>query len=449
MGAPETSPDGPPANQPTWFNTRDAGFEQAFAAFLLGKRETSADVNDAVSSILAEVRAHGDDAVLDYTRKFDRFSLTTDDMAFTADEINSARNQCDTETLAAMEMAAERITAYHQHQMPEGLDFTDEAGVRLGYRWTAIEAVGLYVPGGTASYPSSVLMNAIPAKVAGVERMVMVVPTPDNALNPLVLAAADVAGITEIYRIGGAQAIAALAYGTATIPPVAKIVGPGNAYVAAAKRQVFGTVGIDMIAGPSEILVVADGDNDPAWIAADLLSQAEHDVSSQSILVTRDADFATAVCRAVDGHLETLERSQIARQSWHDFGAVIVVETDEQVISIIDRVAPEHLELAVSDPESLMTRVRNAGSVFLGRHSPEALGDYMAGPNHVLPTARSARFSSGLGVLDFMKRTSFMGCDTEALANIGPAAATFARSEGLGAHALSIDIRMNQRVDQK
>lgn len=429
-------------------DTRDDGFEEAFAAFLLTKRETSADVNEVVKDILDDVRINGDAAVLAYTEKFDRFVVDADSMAFSADDIAGARKACDPEMLAAMEMAAERIANYHKHQRPENLDYTDDAGVRLGYRWTAIEAVGLYVPGGTASYPSSVLMNAIPARVAGVDRMVMVVPTPDDHLNPLVLAAAQVAGITEIYRIGGAQAIGALAFGTDTIAPVDKIVGPGNAFVAAAKRQVFGRVGVDMIAGPSEILVVADSDNDPSWIAADLLSQAEHDVSAQAILVTHDAAFADAVCVAVENHLSTLERGDMARESWDTFGAVVLVETHEQVVSIIDRVAPEHLELATSDPDILMAKVRNAGSIFLGRHSPEALGDYMAGPNHVLPTARSARFSSGLGVLDFMKRTSFMGCDTESLANIGPAAATFARSEGLGAHALSIDIRMNPRVNQ-
>jgi histidinol dehydrogenase len=425
---------------------RDPGFEQSFAAFLLTKREASSDVHDVVTNILDNIRADGDGALLAYTRKFDNFTMSADGMAFTADEIARARDVCDPQMLAAMEMAAERIASYHKHQLPSGLDYTDEAGVRLGYRWTAIQSVGLYVPGGTASYPSSVLMNAIPARVAGVERMAMVVPTPSNKINPLVLAAAGVAGISEIYRVGGAQAIGALAYGTETIRPVDKIVGPGNAYVAAAKRQVFGTVGIDMIAGPSEILVVADGSNDPTWIAADLLSQAEHDTSAQAILVTRDAGFADAVCAAVEAHLKTLDRRDMARSSWDEFGAVIVVENDDQAVAIIDRVAPEHLELAIDDPESMMARVCNAGSVFLGRHSPEALGDYMAGPNHVLPTARSARFSSGLGVLDFMKRTSFMGCDSEALANIGPAAATFARSEGLGAHALSIDIRMNRRT---
>ncbi|MBT7506131.1 MAG: histidinol dehydrogenase [Rhodospirillales bacterium] len=426
-------------------STQDANFEQVFTAFLLTKREASADVNDVVTNILDNVRADGDGALLAYTKKFDSFSMQADAMAFTADEIARARDVCDPSMLAAMEKAAARITSYHQHQVPEGKDYTDEAGVRLGYRWTAVQSVGLYVPGGTASYPSSVLMNAIPARVAGVERMAMVVPTPNNKINPLVLAAAGVAGISEVYRVGGAQAIGALAYGTETIAPVDKIVGPGNAYVAAAKRQVFGTVGIDMIAGPSEILVVADAQNDPAWIAADLLSQAEHDTSAQAILVTADPAFADAVCAAVEAHLGSLERAQIARASWDEFGAVILVGNDAEAVSIIDRVAPEHLELAVDDPDALMAQVRNAGSVFLGRYSPEALGDYMAGPNHVLPTARSARFSSGLGVLDFMKRTSFMGCDAESLANIGPAAATFARSEGLGAHALSIDIRMNRR----
>ncbi len=425
-------------------DSRIPGFNDAFSAFLSTKRETSPDVNTAVENILADVRNRGDVAVHELTSKFDGFALAETGMIFTAEEIATARAACEPETLAAMELAAERITAYHSHQVPADLSYTDDHGVQLGYRWTPVGAVGLYVPGGTASYPSSVLMNAVPAKVAGVDRVVMAVPTPGGAFNPLVLAAADLVGISEIYRIGGAQAIGTLAYGTQTIAPVDKIVGPGNAYVAAAKRQVFGIVGIDMIAGPSEILVVADGDNDPAWIAMDLLSQAEHDVSSQSILVTQDSDFATAVCEAAEGHLKMLERAEIAAQSWRDFGAVILVQNEDEVVSVVDRIAPEHLELAVAEPAALMGRIRNAGSVFLGRHTPEALGDYMAGPNHVLPTARSARFSSGLGVLDFMKRTSFLGCDADSLAAIGPSASTFARSEGLGAHALSIDIRMNR-----
>lgn len=427
-------------------STSETNFEASFQELLGAKRESDQDVNDVVSAILDDVKARGDTALEEYTRKFDRFDLKAGNLAFTPEEISAARSSCDKDTLAALDMAAERIGDFHKRQMPEDLDYVDPAGVRLGYRWNSVAAAGLYVPGGTAAYPSSVLMNALPAKVAGVERIVMVVPTPDGDINPLVLAAAEIAGVTEIYRIGGAQAIGALAYGTETISPVDKIVGPGNAYVAAAKRQVFGTVGIDMIAGPSEILVVADGENDPAWIAADLLSQAEHDEASQSILVTTDGEFAEQVCQAVDTHLKTLSRSSTATASWHDFGAVIVVETLEQATEIVDRVAPEHLEVALEDADGFSRTVRNAGSMFLGRYVPEALGDYMAGPNHVLPTARSARFSSGLGVPDFLKRSSFIQCDSEALAAIGPAAATLARAEGLDAHALSIDIRLNKRA---
>jgi len=428
------------------FSTTDADFEASFQAFLGAKRESDPDVHEVVASILDDVKSRGDAALVEYTSRFDRFDVVAADLAFTTAELTAARSNCDTETLAALEMAATRIGDFHKRQLPDDLDYSDAAGVRLGYRWKAVAAAGLYVPGGTAAYPSSVLMNALPAKVAGVERIVMVVPTPDNVINPLVLAAAQIAGVTEIYRVGGAQAIGALAYGTETIKPVDKVVGPGNAYVAAAKRQVFGTVGIDMIAGPSEILVVADGENDPGWIAADLLSQAEHDVASQSILVTTDAAFADRVCEAVDGHLSTLARKATATESWREFGAVIIVQNLEQAAEIVDRVAPEHLEVALEDADGFSHTVRNAGSMFLGRYVPEALGDYMAGPNHVLPTARSARFSSGLGVLDFMKRSSFIQCDNEALGNIGPAAATLARAEGLDAHALSIDIRLNKRA---
>ncbi|NQV44477.1 MAG: histidinol dehydrogenase [Rhodospirillales bacterium] len=427
-------------------STRDATFETSFQDLLGAKRESDQDVNDVVHAILADVKKRGDMALIEYTRKFDRFDLTQDTLAFNVEEISAARASCDGETLAAMEMAAERIGDFHKRQIPEDLDYVDHAGVRLGYRWKSVAAAGLYVPGGTAAYPSSVLMNALPAKVAGVERVVMVVPTPDGEINPLVLAAAELAGVTEIYRIGGAQAVGALAYGTETIKPVDKIVGPGNAYVAAAKRHVFGTVGIDMIAGPSEILVVADGANDPGWIAADLLSQAEHDRASQSILVTTDEAFADQVCEAVDAQLKTLGRRDTATASWQDFGAVIIVENLEQATGIVDRVAPEHLEVALDDADGFSRTVRNAGSMFLGRYVPEALGDYMAGPNHVLPTARSARFSSGLGVLDFLKRSSFIQCDSEGLSKIGPAAATLARAEGLDAHALSIDIRLNKRA---
>ena len=428
-----------------YLDTSKPDFEAEFSAFLLAKRESDTDVNDQVGEILRIVRDKGDQAVIDYTKRFDRFDLAQVGMSFTSQEIALAREQCDGETLDALNLAAHRIRDYHDRQMPENLSYTDDAGVQLGSRWTAVQAAGLYVPGGTANYPSSVLMNAIPARVAGVERLVMVVPTPDGKVNPLVLAAAEIAGVDTIYRIGGAQAVAALAYGTQTIAPVDKIVGPGNAYVAAAKRQVFGTVGIDMIAGPSEILVVADGDNDPSWIAADLLSQAEHDVAAQSILVTDDSGFAERVCAAVEDHLKTLPRREMAAASWRDYGAVILVGNLDETVSIIDRVAPEHLELAISDADGLVGKIRNAGSIFLGRYTPEAIGDYMAGPNHVLPTARSARFSSGLGVLDFMKRTSIIRCDPDSLAQIGPAASRLANAEGLDAHALSIDIRLNQR----
>jgi len=427
---------------PLRLDARDPDFETAFQAFLETKRETNDDVGAAVAAILDDVRLRGDTALVELTQKFDRFDV--DGLVFTAEEIKGARAQCDADTLAALEVAAERIAGFHDKQKPDDLDFTDEQGLRLGYRWQAVGAAGLYVPGGTAAYPSSVLMNALPARVAGVERIVMVVPTPDGVVNPLVLAAADLAGVTEIYRVGGAQAVAALAYGTETIRPVDKIVGPGNAYVAAAKRQVFGTVGIDMIAGPSEILVVADGENDPAWIAADLLSQAEHDTAAQSILITDDSAFADAVERAVDGHLKTLPRAETASESWREFGAVIVVEALDDSIALVDRVAPEHLEIATGNARDLGERVRNAGAIFLGRFVPEALGDYLAGPNHVLPTARSARFSSGLGVLDFMKRTSMIECDGSALAAVGPEAVTLARAEGLDAHALSISIRLNR-----
>jgi histidinol dehydrogenase len=429
---------------PRSLNTADAGFEEDFRALLGAKREVSVDVNDTVAAILAEVRSRGDAAVIEYTERFDRVNLTPETMRFTAAEIEAAVAACGKDTLAALRLAADRIQSFHEKQKPGELAYTDDAGVKLGQRWTAVAAAGLYVPGGTAAYPSSVLMNAIPARVAGVERCVMVVPTPDGVVNPLVLAAADLAGVTEIYRIGGAQAVAALAYGTDAIAPVDKVVGPGNAYVAAAKRQVFGVVGIDMIAGPSEILVVADAENDAGWIAMDLLSQAEHDESAQSILITDDADFAGQVERAVEGHLKTLPRATIAAKSWEDFGAVILVKTLADAVPLVDRIAPEHLELAVTDPEALSARVRNAGAIFLGRYTPEAIGDYVAGPNHVLPTARSARFSSGLGVLDFMKRTTTVACDADSLARIGPAAVMLAETEGLDAHAASVAIRLNR-----
>ncbi|MFV3128856.1 histidinol dehydrogenase [Niveispirillum sp. KHB5.9] len=427
---------------PVKFSTRDGDFEARFQELLGAKREVQEDLNNAVTAILNDVKARGDAAVLEYTKRWDRLDLTAAGIAFTQDEIDDAVAQCDAATLDALKLAADRIEAFHRKQSIESSFYTDPAGVRLGARWTPVGAVGLYVPGGTASYPSSVLMNAIPAKVAGVPRIAMVVPTPDGVINPLVLAAAKLAGVTEIYRIGGAQAVGALAFGTATIKPVDKITGPGNAFVAAAKRQVFGTVGIDMIAGPSEILVVADGQNDPAWIAADLLSQAEHDTSAQSILITDDAAFADAVSAAVDTHLANLPRAEIAGTSWRDHGAIILVDDLNQAVPLVDRLAPEHLELAVADPDALAAKVRNAGAIFLGRHTPEAIGDYVAGPNHVLPTARSARFSSGLNVLDFMKRTTLVGCTPESLARIGPAAVALANSEGLGAHALSVAIRL-------
>ncbi|MDF1732755.1 MAG: histidinol dehydrogenase [Minwuia sp.] len=419
-------------------------FDADFESLLNDKRETSEDVDATVTDIIATVRRDGDAALIEYTRRFDRMELTGPaDLRFTDEEIVAAEGQCAPETLAALDIAAGRIEAFHARQRPADDRFTDDEGVVLGARWTAISAVGLYVPGGTASYPSSVLMNAIPARVAGVERVAMVVPTPDGVINPLVIAAARRAGVSEIYRLGGAQAVAALAYGTNSIAPVDKIVGPGNAWVAAAKRRVFGQVGIDMIAGPSEILVVADGENDPAWIAADLLSQSEHDVSAQAILITNDPLFADRVAEAVESHLQTLDRSGMARQSWESHGAIILVGDLDDAPSLVDRLAPEHLELAVSDPEALMARVRNAGAIFLGRYTPEAIGDYVAGPNHVLPTARSARFSSGLNLLDFMKRTTFVGCDADSLRRIGPAAATLADAEGLTAHALSVRIRNN------
>jgi histidinol dehydrogenase len=429
---------------PRRLDSTEPGFEVAFDQLLNSKRETDADVDDVVAAIIADVIARGDQALIDLTSRFDRVTLKPETLRFGADEIADARSQCDASTLSALHTAADRIRAFHERQIPANDGLVDEAGVELGARWSAIEAVGIYVPGGLASYPSSVLMNAIPASVAGVDRIAMVVPTPEGVINPLVIAAADLAGVSEIYRLGGAQAVAALAYGTDTVPPVDKIVGPGNAFVAAAKRRVFGKVGIDMIAGPSEILVVADGENDPAWIAADLLSQAEHDASAQSILITDDAAFADAVAVAVDGHLSRLPRSNIAGASWLEHGAIILVENLTDAIRLVDRIAPEHLELAVADPDALFGSIRNAGAVFLGRHTPEAIGDYVAGPNHVLPTARSARFSSGLNVLDFMKRTTFVRCNADSLAAIGPAAATLADAEGLQAHALSVRIRMNR-----
>ena len=419
-----------------------AGFAEGFAGLLAAKRESAADVDAAVAAIIADVASRGDAALIELTRRFDRLELTPASLRIPKAEIAAAAERCDPATIAALCLAAERIEAYHRKQIPLDLDYRDAAGVGLGARWRPIAAVGLYVPGGSAAYPSSVLMNAVPAKVAGVGRIAMVVPTPDGALNPLVLAAAQLVGIDEIYRVGGAQAVAALAYGTATIAPVDKVVGPGNAYVAAAKRHVFGRVGIDMIAGPSEILVVADRQNDPAWIAADLLSQAEHDEAAQAILITDDAAFADAVSAALDRQLRHLPRAAIAGESWRRHGALIVVRDWAEAVPLIDRIAPEHLELALDEAEALAAKVRNAGAIFLGRHTPEAIGDYVAGTNHVLPTGRSARFSSGLGVLDFLKRTSLVRCDAASLAAIGPAAQRLAEAEGFGAHALSLAIRL-------
>jgi len=422
----------------------DPGFETAFRRLLAAKRESATDVDAAVAAIIEDVAARGDAALIDYTQRFDRIALTPERLRLSASEIAEMAARAPAETVAALRFAADRIEAFHRRQLPEPIDYRDPLGVRLGLRWQPIAAAGLYVPGGTAAYPSSVLMNAIPARVAGVERLVMVVPAPDGAIDPLVIAAAQLAGIGEIYRVGGAQAVAALAYGTATIAPVDKIVGPGNAFVAAAKRRVFGRVGIDMIAGPSEILVVADRDNDPVWIGADLLSQCEHDAASQAILITDHEGFAAEVAAAVDRHLQTLPRAGIARASWQANGAILVVSDWREAAPLIDRVAPEHLELAVAEPERLAAEVRHSGAIFLGRHTPEAIGDYVAGPNHVLPTARSARFASGLGVLDFMTRTTLVGCDPASFARLAPTAIRLAEAEGLDAHALSLSLRLGR-----
>jgi histidinol dehydrogenase len=425
-------------------DTGSGDFVETFRAFLATKRETSADVDAAARAIVADVAARGDVALKEYTLKFDKLDLDRIGLKVTAAEIAAAVAACPRDALAALEFARDRIEAYHRRQVPKDDRFTDALGVELGARWTAIEAVGLYVPGGTAAYPSSVLMNAVPAKVAGVPRIAMVVPAPNGELSPLVLAAAKLAGIDEIFRIGGAQAIAALAYGTRTITPVAKIVGPGNAYVAAAKRLVFGKVGIDMIAGPSEVLIIADKDGNPDWIGADLLAQAEHDVSAQAILITDDARLADETERAVQRQLAQLPRGKVAGASWRDFGAIIRVRDLQEALPLIDAIAPEHLEIAAADAERLAGRIRNAGAIFIGAHTPEAVGDYVAGSNHVLPTARSARFSSGLGVLDFMKRTSILKCGPEQLRALGGAAITLGTAEGLDAHARSISIRLNR-----
>jgi histidinol dehydrogenase len=428
---------------PVRLDNSSADFAQRFQAFLAAKREVAADIESATRAIVDDVAARGDAALIEATRKFDRLDLAPGNLRITAGEIDAGLKACDAKTIDALEFARDRIELFHRRQLPKDEHFTDPLGVELGWRWSAIEAVGLYVPGGTAAYPSSVLMNAVPAKVAGVARVVMVVPSPDGKLNPLVLAAAHLGGVSEIYRVGGAQAVAALAYGTATIAPVAKIVGPGNAYVAAAKRLVFGKVGIDMIAGPSEVLVIADQTGNAGWIAADLLAQAEHDVNAQSILITDSRALAGDVERAVQAQLSTLPREKIARASWDDFGAIILVKHLDEAVELANAIAAEHLEIMTSDPETFSAKIRNAGAIFLGAHTPEAIGDYVGGSNHVLPTARSARFSSGLGVLDFMKRTSILKCGPDQLRALGEAAMILGEAEGLDAHARSIGLRLN------
>lgn len=429
---------------PQFLSTLDKDFEPQFAALLAAKREDAPDVDATVAEIIADVRERGDEAVLALTAQHDRLVLTPETMAFSAAEIEAECAKVPSEEREALVLAADRIRAYHSRQMPEDASWTDETGAKLGWRWTPVASAGLYVPGGLASYPSSVLMNAIPAQVAGVERLVIAAPMPDGKVNPLVLLAAKLAGVQTVYRIGGAQAVAALAYGTQTIAPVDKITGPGNAYVAAAKRRVFGRVGIDMIAGPSEILIIADRHNDPDWLALDLLSQAEHDENAQSILITNDEAFGKLVAEAVETRLETLERRAIAGASWRDFGAVITVQDMGEAAALSDRIAPEHLELCVQNPDALAANIRHAGAIFLGSWTPEAIGDYVGGPNHVLPTARSARFSSGLSVMDFLKRTTLTQMTPDALGQIGLAAETLATSEGLEAHGLSIRARLNR-----
>jgi histidinol dehydrogenase len=427
---------------PIFLSTAQSDFDARFAEMLSMKREDAADVNDVVTAIIGDVRDRGDAALVELTARFDRLDLTPERLAFSADEIAAATAGVSAEDRAALAMAADRIRAYHARQLPEDLQWTDPEGATLGWRWTPVSAAGLYVPGGQASYPSSVLMNAIPARVAGVERLVICVPTPDNVVNPLVLLAAELAGVDEIYRIGGAQAIAAMAYGTDTIRPVDKITGPGNAYVAAAKRHVFGRVGIDMIAGPSEVLIIAEGAQNPEWLALDLLAQAEHDADAQSILITPDADLARAVVAEVERILPGLPRAAVAGASWRDYGTVIVTRDLNEAAALSDRIAPEHLELCVDDPEALAQKTRHAGAIFLGGWTPEAVGDYVSGPNHVLPTARSARFSSGLSVMDFLKRTTLARLTPAALGAIGPAAVRLAASEGLSAHGLSVSARL-------
>lgn len=427
---------------PVRLDSRDEDFDRGFAAFLGAKREAEADVDADVAAIIADVRRRGDAALIEMTARWDRVELTPGTLTFSEAEIAEAAASVPAAEREALELAAARIRAYHERQLPADAQWVDEAGAELGWRWSPVEAAGLYVPGGLASYPSSVLMNAIPARVAGVERLVICAPTPDGVANPLVLLAAQLAGIDTVYRIGGAQAIAALAFGTETIAPVDKITGPGNAYVAAAKAQVFGRVGIDMIAGPSEVLVIADADNDPDWIALDLLAQAEHDANAQSILITDDARFGDRVTAAVETRLRDLTRRDIAGASWRDFGAVIVVRDWDEAIALADRIAPEHLEIMTADAERLAARIRHAGAIFIGPWTPEAIGDYVGGPNHVLPTSRSARFSSGLSVLDFMKRTTIARLSPAALGRIGPAAETLAHAESLEAHGLSVSARL-------
>jgi histidinol dehydrogenase len=424
-------------------DARSAEFAAEFDRLLHAKRETGEDVATIVRAIIAEVRARGDEALCDYAKRFDRVTLAPESLRVSEEEIAAAEAACDKAALAALDLAARRIETYHLRQIPRDERYSDDEGTTLGWRWTPLDSVGLYVPGGTASYPSSVLMNAVPARAAGVPRIVMTTPATDGRIHPLTLAAARRAGVSEIYRAGGAQAVAALAYGTGRIAPVDKIVGPGNAYVAAAKREVFGRVGIDSIAGPSEIVIVADAANNPDWIAADLLSQAEHDASSQSILVTDDRGFADAVAQAVERALGVLPRREIALASWRDFGGIILVEHIEDAAAIVNRLAPEHLEIALAEPETLLGTVKHAGAIFLGPYTPEAMGDYIAGPNHVLPTARSARFSSGLSVLDFLKRTTLLSCTPASVARLGPDAIALADAEGLAAHARSIAARLN------
>ena len=427
---------------PVFLNSLNSNFEKEFETLLSSKREVSVDVDSSVKEIISAVIEFGDQALLDYTQQFDRIVLTSDNLRFTHSELKEQAAKVSDRDRSALELAAVRIEAYHKKQLPENAFWADESGVELGWRWSPVEAAGLYVPGGLASYPSSVLMNAIPAKVAGVRRLAITVPTPDNKINPLVLLAAQLSGVDEIYRVGGAQAIAALAYGTETIEPVDKITGPGNAFVAAAKRQVFGKVGIDMIAGPSEILVIADKTSRPDWIALDLLSQAEHDASAQAILITDSDNVVQAVNECIEVNLKKISRNEIARSSWRDFGAIIKVPDLEAAAKISNRIAPEHLELCVSDPDNLMGKISHAGAIFLGHWTPEAVGDYVTGPNHVLPTARSARFSSGLSVVDFMKRTTLAKVSRDALLKIGPPAVTLAESEGLECHGLSISERL-------